>query len=529
MKKMKKLVGLMLAAMMIFSMSAVAFAADDVTVTVDEKLAGHTFDAYQIFTGTETETDKQLVDVNWGTGINKDAFLAALKAEKSFEDRFKDCESAADVAKALDGLDDDSAAAKKFADLAYANKSTTKTEIATTTATLESGYYLIVDTTPLVDGDAANAALLQVTDSINITYKTDKPSVEKKVLEDDKYNTDGGYGTGYNDVADYCINEVVTYHLIGRVPDMSEYNTYEYWFVDEMDEALTLDEDSIKVYLSADKKVDASDTLIDGTYYTDDATEAGFDVHFTDLKVVPDIAKDLYVIVEYEALVSLTAEPGLDGYLNGVHLKYTNNPDQGGLGQTEKDYVIVFTYELDVTKVDGKDTTKKLSGAEFVLYRMEGENKEYVIIDEESHKVLGWTNDEDEASTLITEANGVFEVIGLDDGTYYLEETKAPANYNLLTQPIKLEIKATTANNQNWNDFDPEKALTALQLDVTVNGKTTAADGDTDTGIVATNVENNQGTTLPETGGIGTVLFYVAGSVLVLGAAVVLITRKRMN
>lgn len=528
MKTMKMLVSLMLVFMIIFSMSSVALAAN-VTVTVDERLEDHEFAAYQIFKGTETGTDKQLVDVAWGDDIDDDAFLEDLKEE--FGTTFDECEDAADVAAALKNFADNSDDAKKFADLAYANKVGEGTEITGPTATLDSGYYLIVDTTDLgEDDDANNAALLQVTSSINITYKTDKPSVEKKVLEDDKYNIDGGYGVGYNDVADYCINEVVTYHLIGRVPDMSEYDEYKYWFVDEMDAALTLKPETITVYLSDDKIVDEDDAVISDSLYTDDATAAGFDVYFEDLKDVPDIEKDMYVIVEYQALVSLTAEPGLDGYLNGVHLKYSNNPDQNGLGKTEKDFVIVFTYELDVTKVDGADTTKTLTGAEFVLYRGEGENIEYVQIDEESHKVLGWTKNEDEATPLVTEANGEFEVIGLDDGTYYLKETVAPEGYNLLKKPIKLEVKATTSNGQNWSDKNPANALTALKLDVTIEGKTpTTADGDTDTGIVATKVENNQGTTLPETGGIGTTLFYIVGAALVLGAVVVLITRKRMN
>lgn len=530
MKTIKMLVSLMLVFMMIFSMSSVALAAEHpVKVTVDERLKGHVFDAYQIFTGTETDTDKQLVDVAWGTGIKDVEFLAALKAETSFGDRFKDCEDAADVAKALDGIADDSAMAKKFAELAYANKTDTRTRIAPPQANLPSGgYYLIVDNTTLTDGDAANAALLQVTDSINIAYKTDKPIVEKKVLEEDKYTTDDGYGVGYNDVADYCINEDVTYHLIGRVPDMSEYDEYEYWFVDEMDTALTLYEDSIKVYLSADKKVDESDSLISDALYTKTTTTKGFDVYFEDLKEVSGISKDMYVIVEYKANVSLTAEPGLNGYLNGVHLKYTNNPDQGGLGKTEKDYVIVFTYKLDVTKIDG-ETKEGLSGAEFVLYRGEGDNKEYVQINGDN-KVTGWTKDKTQAKTFVTVEDEAFGVIGLDDGTYYLEETKAPEGYNLLKKPIKLEIKATTSNGQNWNDKTPANALTALKLDVTIEGKApTTAVGDVTTGVVATEVENNQGTTLPETGGIGTTLFYIVGAALVLGAVVVLITRKRMN
>ena len=82
---------------------------------------------------------------------------------------------------------------------------------------------------------------------INITVKTDAPTVEKKVLEDDKYNQDGGYSTGYNDVADYNMGDAVYFHLIGSVPDMSRYDTYKYIFHDTLSAGLTLNEDSIKV------------------------------------------------------------------------------------------------------------------------------------------------------------------------------------------------------------------------------------------------------------------------------------------
>ena len=107
------------------------------------------------------------------------------------------------------------------------------------------------------------------------------------------------------------------------------------------------------------------------------------------------------------------------------------------------------------------------------------------------------------------------------------EETKAPAGYNLLKEPVELKIVAATKNGQNWNDHLPASALT--KLDLTVDGETVTPSGNVSTGIVATEVENNQGTTLPETGGIGTTLFYIVGAALVLGAVVVLITRKRMN
>ena len=98
-------------------------------------------------------------------------------------------------------------------------------------STLHDGYYLIVDTTDDVgEGGAYNAALLEVVGNIDITVKTDAPSVEKKVFENVKFTRDDGYGAGYNDVADYNMGDAVPFHLIGRVPDMSRYDTYKYIF-----------------------------------------------------------------------------------------------------------------------------------------------------------------------------------------------------------------------------------------------------------------------------------------------------------
>ena len=222
---------------------------------------------------------------------------------------------------------------------------------------------------------------------------------------------------------------------------------------------------------------------------------------------------------------------GLDGNPNEVYLEYSNKPDQSGsgdtnnTGKTPEDKVIVFTYELDTTKVDGQDNTKKLEDAEFVLYRKESDNsKKYATVDA-NFKVTGWTGNEEESTKLTSDANGLFRVIGLDDGTYYLKETKAPSGYNLLSSDIEVVITATTTNGQNWTDGVASSALTNLA--VTAGGN--AGTGDINTGIAAITVANNKGSTLPETGGIGTTIFYIAGGVLVLAAAVLLVTRKRMS
>ena len=218
---------------------------------------------------------------------------------------------------------------------------------------------------------------------------------------------------------------------------------------------------------------------------------------------------------------------GLDGNPNVVYLEYSNKPDQSGsgdtgnTGKTREDKVIVFTYELDTTKVDGQDNAKKLEDAEFKLHNVD--NK-WAIVNSDN-KVTGWADTEEGGSKLTSDANGLFKVIGLDDGTYYLKETKAPTGYNLLSSEITVVITATTTNGQTWTDGQASSALTNLA----VTADSTAGTGNTSTGVAGITVANNKGSTLPETGGMGTTIFYVIGAILVIGAGVVLITRKRMS
>lgn len=542
MKHLKKLAGVMLALAMVFTLALPAFAAT-VTVPSDEILNDHTFTAYQIFSGREE--GGILSDVQWGSGIDSTAFLAALKADTTYGSKFTECTDAAAVAKVLGDDNTNTALANAVAKLAYANKTGTGTSLTSGETTLADGYYLVVDTTENVgEGGAYNASLLQVVGNINIAVKTDAPTVEKKVLEDDKYKRDEGYGTGYNDVADYNMGDAVLFHLIGSVPDMSRYDTYRYIFHDTLSDGLTLNKDSIKVYVASDK---AGTDKTEITGWTKDVNGQSFTVSFADLKTVSDVSQGKYIIVEYTATLNQNAVVGLDGNPNEVYLEYSNKPDQSGSGDTDntgktpEDKVIVFTYELDTTKVDGQDNTKKLKGAEFVLYRkatVDGAEKElYAIVNSEG-KVTGWaeatqTTGEDKkttvtyptGSTLTSDENGLFKVIGLDDGIYYLKETKAPTGYNLLSEDITVVITATTTNGQTWIDGKASSALTKLA--VTADGK--AGTGDTSKGIAGITVANNKGSTLPETGGMGTTLFYVLGGGLVLVAVVLLVTKKRMK
>lgn len=325
-----------------------------------------------------------------------------------------------------------------------------------------------------------------------------------------------------------ALGDMVPFKLIGRIPDMSRYQTYKYVFHDTLCKAFDAPaESNIKVSLSDSKATLGTD--IDSTLYTVSVItntdgETTITVSFPNLKSVIGVAKDKYIVVSYSARLNEKASigQGTPGNTNEVYLEYSNNPKGTGTGRTPDDKVIVFTYKLDVTKVDGKDANTKLEGAKFKLLDVTKTN--YAKVDTTTNKFIGWTSNEADATELVSDASGLFKVIGLDDGTYFLKETLAPSGYNTLSEPIKLVISADTTNGQNG--FGNTTELTTI--DVTVDNGTRTS-GNVANGTVSIDVKNNRGTTLPGTGGIGTTIFYVIGGGLMVAAAILLITKKRME
>lgn len=539
MKFSKKILPMVLAMAMVPAMSIPTFAEDSATASSllagevegsNVNLTNHTFAAYQIFKGDFSSGT--LSNIEWGDDFNGFTYSGKSTAKEVAE---KLTEKGADA----------NAFAKEVA--AYIKRKSIAPLYRGSKGTITlgtAGYYLIEDTTDTTEDDAKNMTLLKVTAANQIItpkVKTDKPSVEKKVKENTKYTEDGGYGNTYNDVADYNMGDSVNFHLIGAVPDMGNYDTYKYEFEDTLSAGLTAPAESgVKVYLSSDKKLETTgespDTELNAGFNvsvsTDKVTKISkINVSFSDLKTVEGIAKGMYIIVDYSAVLNQNAVVGLNGNENKVKLKYSNNPNQSGsgentpTGETPEDKVIVFTYELDVTKVDGQDANKKLAGAEFKL--MNANKTKYAIV--ENGKVTGWTENEKQGTVLTSDNNGLFTVTGLDDNKYYLKETKAPDGYNTLKDPIEFVIQATTANNQEWGG-SASSAFTKLEIGLKNNkGEFEYTDGTTDDGRVSMTVKNNKGSILPETGGIGTTIFYIVGVVLVLGAGVLLVTKKRMN
>ena len=500
------------------------------------------------------------------------ALLDALKADATIGAKFigiNDAADAAAIAAALDGATAADAAA--FANVVSGFLSATLTQSTYnggvyTIVGLDSGYYLVKDQDGSLEGDADTATgyIVQVLGNVTMEPKdSDIPTVEKKVSDEEYTQYEGAqgpdyqppYGYGYNDVADWDIGDSVPFKLIGSIPDMSAYDTYEYIFTDTLSNGLTLQADTIKVYIARNPydQVNNYEPLIMGADYTLDVQNVGangggfFSIAFEDLKTNRYVAGEQgdeyhYVIVTYDATLNANAEIGLPGNPNSVDLQFSNNPNGDGLGRTQEDTVIVFTYELDGTKVDGANVDTKLEGAEFVLFN--GGHTQVAHI--ENGKLVGWVNLPDgytyenyeeipyevweafNATTnviMTSTAEGVFGVSGLDDGTYYLMEIKAPTGYNLLDHDLEIVIAATTENGQTW-DGVPANALTALTIAVDQGN---AENGNAQTGAVALTVTNNQGTTLPETGGMGTTLFYVIGGLLVAGAGILLVVRLRMR
>ena len=578
MKKTKQLAAVLLSLMLVLALAVPAFAQTGTySITITNTNANHTYTAYQIFegdiSGTDTETtDYVLSNIQWGTGVNTTGLIAALKQVNGFTDLANDA-TAADVAEKLT----DAAAVDAFLQVINGNPgflgaptgngvTPGANQTSCTINLTEAGYYLVKDTVAQgAVGQSVSDYIVQVLGEESMAPKSSEiPTVEKKVSDEEYTQYEGAqepgyqapYGEGYNDVADWDIGDSVPFKLIGSIPDMSAYNTYEYIFTDTLSNGLTLQADTIKVYIAREKndEVRVYKPLKEGEDYALDVQNVGangggfFSITFDDLKTNQYVAGEQgdeyhYVIVTYDATLNGNAVIGLDGNPNSVDLQFSNDPNGDGLGRTAEDTVIVFTYELDGTKVDGANVNTKLEGAEFVLFN--GGHTRVAQIDKNG-KLVGWVNlpgeynaenyeeipyetwetfNETTNVIMTSAAEGLFGVSGLDDGTYYLMEIKAPNGYNLLDHDLRIDIAATTANGQAW-DGVPANALTALTI--AVDGGE-AEGGNTETGAVSVQVTNNQGATLPETGGMGTTLFYLIGGLLVVGAGVLLVVRIRMR
>ena len=553
-----------------FSASAdTAITSGSITITTTE--TDHTYNAYQIFDGDLSKADDGTItfsNVKWGSGIDSSKTtdllnkLIAFTASDSTKP-FVNCTDAASVATALATISsntdkDTSTDIDKIATIfaTYKNSSATASDSSYSAddggykiSITDPGYYLVIDTatnsiTGLASGEAFSKHILQVAGDATVAAKSSAPTLVKKVEENTNVSSythpkAAAADTNYNDVADYDINDVIDFKLYGTLPaNYDLYTTYNYVFTDTYDAGLTtIDGDDADTYVDVVVKVDGK-VVSAGYTVNEDKTKREFTVTFANLKsdsvVIADngtITKDSLITVEYQAKLNENAVIGLNGNENKATLTYSNNPNVGGegdTGTTPEDTVIVFTYELDVTKYLGEGETTKADDkdgtqAGFKLYNSD---KSKVATLDANNKITGWVDSSVEANgtEVKTKADGTFSFIGLDDGTYVLRETTTPTGYNTMDD-LTLVIDATTANCQDYTESDDHKEASDVLTALTLNSTATT---DANKGKVSTDIHNLKGSSLPSTGGMGTTLFYVGGGALVVGAGVLLVTKKRM-
>lgn len=500
MKNMRKLFAMVLAVIMVMSLATTAFAAEgdenetsyDITITHNNATQAHTYGAYQIFTGDLS--GNVLSNIVWGTGVTTDG-------QEALQTKYGVTSAAALAEKLVTESD-----AKAFAE-AVEDYLTTPTATSTTgdnknyTITVDAaGYYLIKDTEAVTGHDSYTRYMMKVTNDTTASHKGTVPTVDKEIV--------GGTTT---ETGDYSIGDVIEYKLTGTLPsNYDEYEVYKYVFRDTLTAGLTYNNDAKVYVVNGESKTEVTGSFT--TTYADNELTVSCD-DLTAINIVT-IDANSKIVVEYTCTLNSSAVVGGEGNPNTVVLDFSNDPNadgEGTTGTTPEDTVVVFTFELDVTKVDGANNEVKLQGAEFKLKNSDGK---WVTVDANG-KVTGWVAAEADGSVLTSDEKGFFKISGLEDGTYYLKETKAPDGYNLLANEITVVITSTY-------DEEGVKTLT-IKVD---NG--VEESGNTSTGIVDTIVENNAGATLPETGGVGTTMFYVIGGILMAAAVVLLVTKKRM-
>lgn len=499
MKKMKKLLSLVLTVAMVVAMGITTFAAEPTTYTITAPATNHQYEIYQIFTGDLS--GKTLSNVKWGvngTGKTGDAVdEATLNALTGVNVAGK---SDKDKLAVIEG---------------YAKLSDPVATISNgTTYTAAAGYYLIKDKDASLTGkdDSYTTYIVEVVGNLTISPKSDKPSSEKKVK--DTNDTDGTT-SDWQDSADYDIGDAVPFQLKGTVAsNYDSYTVYKFAFHDKESEGLTFNKDSVKVYVDGKQITTGYTVKTPETHSNEFNTtthQDTFDVTFDNLKDIQSVHAGSVITVEYTSELNKKAVLGSTGNINTMHLEYSNNPndEQGGeTGTTPDDTVIVFTYKVVVNKyANSVAEGNKLTGAEFTLAKKlkDGKTKNIAVV-----------KSEDGTS---------FTFNGLDDGDYILTESKTPAGYNTIS-PI--EFTVTADHKIEWGKGEARTdILTGLTGDVT-SGEVTFTPS-VDEGKLSTDVINKSGSLLPSTGGIGTTIFYVIGGILMVGAGVILVSRRRRS
>lgn len=380
------------------------------------------------------------------------------------------------------------------------------------TITVDPGYYLVVPALGSTgNNDRGTDAMLTnvvANGTANIDLKSEYPTVSKTI--------DGAHGSMDQ------LDQEITFTVKSKVPDTTNYKTYNMRFTDTFTDGLTFVPGSVQMTIGGDPMTATAD-------YTVTEPSAGSNTLTIDLvDVIGHITRSEYatgeeIVITYKAKLNENAIEEVDSETNEVKINYSNDPDGGYDGETEVDKDKVYTFDIDLHKYAAGNESAYLAGAEFKLYDNEEAAKnetadaaiKFVKVDATHYRVATAEEIADPGSltitdTIVTVDTGMVNIDGLGEGDYWLKETKAPSGFNKPTDPFKINIDAT---------FEADGTLESST--VTVDSTANSANDHT------VKIENRQGTLLPGTGGMGTVIFTVVGVAAVAGGAVWLVNRRR--
>lgn len=500
------------------------------SITIASTDTGGSYTAYPILTGSVSGSS--LGNVDFATGFSlTSALVDELKADTTFgagtSNAFSDLTIsstaavfAADIAKLTT-----TPKQEKFAKIIGNYFTTGGLTVGDDTANIAEGYYVIKGS----NSTGTSLNLLNVVGTVEISGKVGAPSSAKTVNDKNDSDSTAALNATGQKSADYDIGDVVPYTLTFTLPaDYTRYEKYPITFTDTMSAGLTFNKSAEIFYGTGDTTGDAitftGPTAVTGgnqyTYQVDlkalQATEAAKPATDQDANIM-GITNGTVITIKYNATLNDNAVIGGTGNPNTYKVSYSTNPNFIPTTSTPnppedkttpEDKNVVFTYKLVVNKVDKTDNSA-LAGAGFTLYKWEPATP--TAAPSPSVDGTSWVSKKVIAAT---ETDTSFAFTGLDDGVYKLVESTTPKGYNTI-DPIVFTISASHSDT----------AITSLSA----SGGSLTFTGNTSTGQLSVTIENNKGIELPTTGGVGTTIFYIIGGLMISGALVLLIVKKRMS
>lgn len=494
-KAMKKLMAALLAVAMVCAMAIPAFAAGGAgattgegKITIDNAVIGHTYKIYRILNLQYNDTAKSFryeKNDKWGAFVEEQTAYLSVDSKTGVV-TWANSDNA-DNGTAIKALAVAAGQYVKDTPSLAADDSKEATSNTVIFDNLPLGWYLVVS-------DLTTDAICSIDTTakeVTIKEKNGVPTVTKEV----EYAS-GSWGQGNDGNVGDTVNFQTTIYV-------TDGNPTNYVLHDKMSNGLDFKEDSIAV------KVNDTTPITNYTVKYTNTDKCTFEISFPN----GTLHTNDKVVVTYSATINSNAVVGTAGNENETWLKYGNN------GETTHGRTKTYTWKFNIFKyfTDSDDKMQYLADVEFVLYRKNADDKaEYAKFDS-NNKLSGWTEAENEATKLKTNATFIVGVEGLDKGTYFLKETATPGGFNGLTSDVEVQIDSS-CNTLNGATYTVQYKM-VNEDDFT----------DTDEEEKVVPIENKRGTVLPGTGGIGTTIFYVVGGGLMVAAAILLITKKRME